>query len=126
MRRNGLSLGRKLWMIEYWCWGMTATISCLVRISLDARGEACYFNEPWYEKSYKHDLTRMLSRFGVFSLDFGSSSILWLADLPSSENMFCPPPTWTWHADKPYSRKHDHWEGSRSTLEPTTKRRKMV
>ncbi|KAM1811850.1 hypothetical protein ACFX12_028441 [Malus domestica] len=105
---------------------MTAATSCLVRISLDARGEAYYFNEPWYEKSYKHKLARILSRFGVFSLDYGSISILRLADLSSSENMFYPPPTWTWHADKPYSRKHDHGEDSRSISEPTTKRRKMV
>ncbi|TQD69753.1 hypothetical protein C1H46_044717 [Malus baccata] len=84
-----------------------------------------YFNKPWNEKSYKHELARMLSRFGVFSLDSGSNNILRLADLPSSENMFFPSPTWTWPANKPYSRKHNHGEDSRSTSEPTTKRRKI-
>ncbi|KAM1907088.1 hypothetical protein ACFX15_026363 [Malus domestica] len=90
------------------------------------KGRSIYFNEPWYEKSYKHELARMLSRIGVFSLVSGRSSILRLADLPSSENLFCLPPTWTWPEAKPYSRKHDDGEDSGSTSEPATKRRKMV
>ncbi|KAH0969186.1 hypothetical protein GBA52_028950 [Prunus armeniaca] len=49
----------------------------------------------------------MFSEMGVFRLDFGSH--LPLTYYPSRDNIFCPPPTWTWLSSKEKKRKKKIW-----------------
>lgn len=74
-------------------------------------GRCIYFHEALHSKSYEfHRLRSMLSDIAVYSLDSGRVSRL--ADFPSSNIIFCPPPTWTWPNMPELSCRRDQGEDS--------------
>ncbi|KAM1047617.1 hypothetical protein ACFX2I_026868 [Malus domestica] len=74
-------------------------------------GRCIYFHEALHSKSYEfHQLRSMLSDIAVYSLDSGRVSQL--ADFPSSNIIFCPPPTWTWPNMPQLSCRRDQGEDS--------------
>ncbi|KAM1810137.1 hypothetical protein ACFX12_026935 [Malus domestica] len=58
-------------------------------------GKCIYFNKALHRKSYKcNELKNMFREVAVYNL--GSGPVLQLTDIPSSNNIFCPRPTWRW------------------------------
>lgn len=72
------------------------------------KGNSIYFSNFFYMKNnMEGEFGGMFSEMGVFRLDFGSH--LPLTYYPSCDNIFCPPPTWTWLSSKEKKRKKKIW-----------------
>ncbi|RXI06395.1 hypothetical protein DVH24_018437 [Malus domestica] len=79
---------------------MTAGTLCLLEISPESRGNALH------RKSYEcNELKNMFREVAVYNL--GSGPVLQLTDIPSSNNIFCPRPTWRWRDTPELSCRHD-------------------